>query len=105
MAVSLQAGDLVAKDPGLAAIPAVRDQQHDRSAVQDPPSPLLMKFLQRLADPGAAGPVGHRASDLRNGRVESACAQLGSDTRETAREEERFDTAVAPAERMRKVQE
>ncbi len=58
MAAPLQPLDLLAQHERIAAVPAVRDEQHDRAAVERAARPPLMELPQRVADAGAPGPAG-----------------------------------------------
>jgi len=60
MAAPLQPGNLGAQHLGIAAVPAVRDEQHHGTAAQHAAHPALMKVPDRRADARAARPVGHR---------------------------------------------
>ena len=61
----VQPGHLLAEQRRVAALPAVAEHHHDRAAGQAALAPAVEEEPQRLAEPGAAGPVGHRLARRR----------------------------------------
>ncbi len=88
MTAPLKPAHLALQEIGFAAVPAVRDQQHDRPASQNPPRPPHVERPQRFADPRATRPVRHPPLDLRYRLVDTASRDLASDARQSRREEE-----------------
>ena len=58
----------------IATIPSIRDEQHDRSAMQHAATPMLVEFADGVTDSGTSGPLGHRARHRRERFVGSAGA-------------------------------
>ena len=52
----------------VAALPAVGEDHHDRAARHPAPAVAVVERLQRVADPGAARPVGRRRGGARSAR-------------------------------------
>ena len=106
MAASLQPRDLVAQLARIAAIPAVGDEQHDRTAVQDAAAPALMELLARPRQsaslPTSPAPTATRPRARRPAR---GSAQLPRDARQLRGEQKRLDTLVAPRHGVREVQQ
>ena len=105
MTASLQPRDLFTQHLGIAAIPAVGDEQHDRPAAQRAPHPLLMELANRRADPGAARPVRDSPGDRADRFADAPGAQLHGDAGELGREQKRLDASLPPRERVREVQQ
>src|SRR5918994_7920852 len=72
---------------GVAAVPAVREQDDDRAAA-DPPAVLAVERGERLADPGAARPVVRGSGGPAERAVRIAAGQLAGDAREAGAEHE-----------------
>ena len=85
---ALQAGRLVGQQLGLATVPAIGNDHHDGLSAQRPTQPLVVERLDRIADAGTAGPVGHGTGDLSNGLVDAPVPQLASYTGQTSGEKE-----------------
>ena len=102
---AISRGELV----GVAAVPAVGQDDDDRAAA-DAPAVLAVERAQRLADARAARPVDDGAGGARQRAVGIAAGELARDARQPRAERERLDaaargdraparTAAAPARR------
>ena len=60
MGQPVQPGHLVAEQGGVTALPAVTHHDDDRAPGHPALAPPVEERLQRLAQPGTAGPVRHR---------------------------------------------
>src|SRR5207247_1449182 len=97
---ALQASCLELQAPRVAALPAVGDEQHDRTAAEDTSRPFPVEFVQRVGDARSARPVGHAARDARERGVRAALAQLPRDAREPRSEGECLDATPTARQRM-----
>ena len=91
---------LRADERRVLALPAVRDDDHDRAARQRPPAPLVVERLQRRADPRAARPVDDalrrlaRARAPGRGLADRASGASGACRRRTPRRRARSRTSA-----------
>src|SRR5439155_197025 len=100
---ALDAEELVGQELGLAGVPAVGQNDHDRPPV-DELWPVPVELGERLADLRPARPVadlGEPTEDLPVG----APAQVVADARETRREREGLDPAEDVLEREEKLEQ
>ena len=95
MARATQAGHLGPKLVGLSAVPAVRDQQHDRTATGYAPSPVDIECPQRLADTSAASPIRELTQNSPHRVIRASARQAVRDPREGGRKQKRFDAVDA----------
>src|SRR5262245_7384363 len=105
MAASLQPPDLVPEFYRIAPVPPIGDEQHHRTAMQDPAAPALMELSNRLTDACAAGPVGHRSRDRGERVIRSAETKLPGDSGQAGGEQERLNPLVAARHRVCELQE
>src|ERR1051325_801782 len=89
-AAALEARDLAAQHGRVAAVPAVADDERQCAMAEDAAGPGEVEGAQRVADPRAAGPVGHGVRHLTQRAVEVALAELARDARQARGEDERL---------------
>src|SRR5439155_25938810 len=80
---------------GVATIPAVADDDHDRSVSEHAARPLAIEVDERGADARATAEVVHTLGDRVEHLVDVALAQQARDAREARREDERLEVLAA----------
>src|SRR5437899_2255633 len=86
---------------GVATIPAVADDDDDRSMSEHAARPLAIEVAERGADARATAEVVHTLGDRVEHLVDVALAQQARDAREARREDERLEV-LAARHRVRK---
>src|SRR5579884_996452 len=95
MGHAVQPGQLPRQELGVASIPAVADQDHDRPVAQHPAGPAPVEVGQRLADPGAPAEVVDLPAHLVQRPIDVAAAQHARDACEAGGEHEGLDVLAA----------
>src|SRR3712207_3050256 len=84
----------------IAAIPAIADQQHNRSATKGTASPAKVKFLDRVADACSASPIPNMLAYQVDRFVDVFVFQQPGDAREPRAKDKCFDAVQAGADGM-----
>ena len=88
MAAALEARHFPGQELRVAAIPAVGNEEGYRAAAQHPPGPAVVESLDRLADAGAAGPVGDGVGYLAYRPIYAPMRQMAGDAGQAGGEQE-----------------
>src|SRR5216683_1937662 len=80
---------------GVAAIPTITDDDHDRPVTEHASRPAAIEIPKRVADSSAPAEVVHSFAHGGEGAIEVAMAQQPGDASEASREHERFEILAA----------
>ena len=94
VAGTVQASHFFGQQFGVAAVPAVADDENDRAASQNTPAPIVVEGFEGVAGARAACPVMHDIRDFVEGLVHVFVLELAGDAGETGAEDKGFDRLV-----------
>src|SRR5579884_1621769 len=101
----LQTVHLDLQHTGIAAIPAIADNQHNSAATQHALRPSMVKVVQGIADARATGPVLHRLRNVAHSIIDIAPLELAGNARQAGAEDEGFNIHQTVGDGVYKVQQ
>ena len=100
MTAAAEPSHLAAELIGVAAVPAVADDQHHRAVAEHTPRVVALEGVQRVGDARPATDVVHLGGDVVERGVDVAVAEEVRDSGQVCRKREGLDP-LAPADRVR----